>query len=338
MDTRAGATAGNWCTIESDPGVFTELIEEIGVKDVQVEEIYELDKGTIEQMKPVHGLIFLFKWRAGEKDDRPVVDDPDVFFASQVINNACATQAILSILLNREGIDIGDELRQFKLFTQDFPPELKGLAVSNSELIRKAHNSFARAEPFVSSGEQKVDEEEDVYHFISYVPHSNKLYELDGLKQGPILLGDCADDDWLEKVFPVVQKRIEKYSRSEIRFNLMAIIRSRSKVLEEEIQQLKVDHARLQDRLRDLESGDVMQIQSDPLSNVVSVRSKVNDLQHRLQEKEQALQQENEKLKNWQVENIRRKHNYIPFLVNLLRILAEKGQLVPLIQAAQKKT
>jgi ubiquitin carboxyl-terminal hydrolase L5 len=142
------------------------------------------------------GLIFLFKWQ----DERAIHsnsivldpnDVPALFFAQQVITNACATQAILNVLFNAKDINLGDTLGNFKSFVDDFDSESKGLAIGNSDLIRNVHNSFARAEPFMhEEAANSADKSEDVYHFIAYIPFEGTIYELDGLKSGPILIGE----------------------------------------------------------------------------------------------------------------------------------------------------
>jgi len=322
--SRGAQDSASWCTIESDPGVFTELLQEIGVQDVQVEEIYELDKKYIEELQPLYGLIFLFKWRP-EKDDRSTVEVPDLFFAKQVINNACATQAILSILMNCPQIELGEELNTFKNFTKDFPPDLKGLAISNSEPIRKAHNSFARPEPFTVGEEVKpVEEDDDVYHFISYVPFNGLLYELDGLKAGPIILGDCTKEDWLDKAFPVIQKRIEKYASSEIRFNFMAIIKDRKSVYTEEINALQKTKLDIEAQIENFGKTDAMDVETQKPASIEELKLKQNEIAQRCEELNNKIAVEEDKMKNWKIENIRRKHNYIPFFVNLLKILLKK--------------
>lgn len=165
--------------------------------------------------RPIHGLIFLFKWVQDDEPSGSIVQDnrlEKIFFAKQVINNACATQAILSILLNSRHPDLtlGPTLTEFKDFCMSFDANMKGLALSNSQVIRSVHNSFARQTLFEFDS-KLASKDDDVYHFVGYMPIDGRLYELDGLKAGPIDLGAVPQEsDWLDVVRPIIEKRIKK--------------------------------------------------------------------------------------------------------------------------------
>ena len=216
----------SWNTIESDPGVFTELISSFGVKSpIEAEEIWSMD-AQFPTLGKIYGLIFLFKYQQGAADDRETVDastEPDLFFAHQTIQNACATQAILQILLNRPDVDVGETLSGFRSFTREFDASLKGEAIGNSDPIRTAHNSFARAEPFQIT-EEKAGKDDDVFHFIEYVPFNGKVYELDGLKPGPIVVGAADGDEWLGVAQQAVGARFERYVKRALLLLLLLLL------------------------------------------------------------------------------------------------------------------
>lgn len=102
--------------------------------------------------------------------------------------------------------------------------QLRGETLSNSQLIRDVHNSFARSNPFIDENTHAATEDDDVYHFIAYTPINGVLYELDGLQAAPLSHGPCTDEEFPDNVISVLQRRIAKYPVTEIRFNLMAVV------------------------------------------------------------------------------------------------------------------
>ena len=78
-------------------------------------------------------MIFLFKYPTTEKPSEKPKDGnydhkaaENLFFANQVIQNACGTQALLSVLLNKDKeVDIGPQLREFRDFTIAFPSDVR---------------------------------------------------------------------------------------------------------------------------------------------------------------------------------------------------------------------
>ncbi|XP_073500205.1 ubiquitin carboxyl-terminal hydrolase isozyme L5 isoform X3 [Phyllobates terribilis] len=273
-------SAGEWCLMESDPGVFTELIKGFGCKGVQVEEIWSLEQEHFEDLQPVQGLIFLFKWQSGEEPSGSVVRDS-------------------------------------RLDTIFFAKQMKGLALSNSEVIRQVHNSFARQQMFEFDAKSST-RDDDAFHFVSYVPVNGRLYELDGLREGPIDLGPCSHDEWIAVVKPVIEARMQKYCEGEIRFNLMAIVSDRKKIYEQKISEL-------QKQLSEIEP-----METDH-------NSLINSVQSEIAKNQLLLEEEVQKTKRYKTENIRRKHNYLPFIMELLKTLAEHQQLIPLVEKAKGK-
>ncbi|XP_007234517.3 ubiquitin carboxyl-terminal hydrolase BAP1 isoform X1 [Astyanax mexicanus] len=245
-----------WLELESDPGLFTLLVEDFGVKGVQVEEIYDLQSKC---QSPVYGFIFLFKWieerRSRRKvstlvDETSVIDDDivnDMFFAHQLIPNSCATHALLSVLLNCSGVELGMTLSRMKTFTKGFNPESKGYAIGNAPELAKAHNSHARPEPRHLPEKQNgisAVRTMEAFHFVSYVPIKDRLFELDGLKTYPIDHGPWGEEEeWTDKARRVIMERIGLATAGEpyhdIRFNLMAVVPDRRMKYESRLEVLK---------------------------------------------------------------------------------------------------
>ena len=51
-----------------------------------------------------------------------------------------------------------------------------------------------------------------------------------------------------------------------------------------------------------------------------------------------SIAEEEERRKMWRKENVRRRHNYLPFIVEMLKALAEQGQLLPIFEKAKEKS
>eukprot|EP00605_Chrysophyceae_sp_TOSAG23-4_P001451 GSChrysophyteH1.ASY1.ANO1.1586.1 assembled CDS len=240
----------SWCTIESDPGVFTELIEELGVKDVAVSEVYSFDFVEEWQRESCHGFIYLFN--------------------------------------------------DFKGFASVLDSESMGITIGNHDGIRKVHNSFARPEPFVMDEEDKLKrkgKEQDLFHFVAYIPFQGVLYELDGLKPGPVRLAEVSSGNWFDVARPVIEQRMR--NTQDIKSVLLAVGRSRIASLTEQLATTSSEEERA-------------------------------SLQAQLLE-EQALRDKQK------IENTRRRHNFFPFILQLTTALGREGKLAPMVEAAKEK-
>ncbi|KAH7931873.1 hypothetical protein HPB51_029655 [Rhipicephalus microplus] len=61
-----------------------------------------------------------------------------------------------------------------------------------------------------------------------------------------------------------------------------------------------------------------------------------DDVQSEISKLHMLIQEEENKCKRYKMENIRRKHNYLPLIMEILKILSEEKKLVPLVEKVGK--
>ncbi|SCU80947.1 LAMI_0B04258g1_1 [Lachancea mirantina] len=260
----------SWNTIESDAGVFTELVKNLGVQGVQFEDVPVLDDLTMMGCD-LYGVVFLFQYNAEEygrdklSHGQYVTEYPDsLFFAQQTIQNACGTQAVLNALLslsaeNPQTIKLGNTLSTFLEFTSGFNDSaLKGETISNSEEIRSVHNSFTSPDPFVMDENRPTPDSRntsELFHFVAFIPCGGAIYELDGLRSSPIVYSDCGKDNGNPEIFAanvanILQKRIAAdAAHGSAKFSVMAIIRDRLDALKDKLASGAIDEYTFQVQL-----------------------------------------------------------------------------------------
>jgi len=231
---------------------------------------------------------------------------------------------------------------------------MKGLALGNSEVVRQAHNSFRQQSSF-DIEKDGDDKKGDAFHFVVYIqsPVDNKVYELDGLKNGPVLVGDApASGLWYETASAEIQRRIQTYTEAaataggedkvELRFNLMAIVGSKLAVAEKKMdlnrylrQRVNIslvsqgEEVTLDDEVDDDDApAEVPSFEDLMEKDIDDLKKMVETCGTEIAKAQVVVDAEKKIREKWNKENALRRFDLVPLALAAMRNLARKKQLM----------
>lgn len=102
--------------------MFTSLTRKLGIKNISLVELYDIEPWATDHLGVIHGLVFCFLWKKDIHRPAEFENPEQVWFANQISDDACASHAILNVLLNCPCLDLGRDLQDFKDETKDMSP------------------------------------------------------------------------------------------------------------------------------------------------------------------------------------------------------------------------
>ncbi|CUS06939.1 unnamed protein product [Tuber aestivum] len=253
---------GGWATTLNDAPIFEYIMRQVGCESVAVRELYSMEEDYLREEKSCFGIIFLmpynehYETQAGEE----LANLPaGMWYSNQIADNACASYALLNILMNLDNVPLGTQLEGFREFTLGLLPPHRGQAVDGFKSIKNAHNSFCfryeieeadlilyeeavgdsdskselkprdnhkrkkAKESEADVAQDQADQIDGPHHYIAYVQVGGCLWELDGLKQTPFKVGDCDNENFAVCVGSRMRELTSRCSDLSIDFGIFAL-------------------------------------------------------------------------------------------------------------------
>jgi ubiquitin carboxyl-terminal hydrolase L5 len=133
--------------------VFTSLIRKLGIRNLELVEMYDIEPWAVDHLNP-RGLIFCFLWRKDSHCPAEFVDPAAerVWFANQLSDDACASHAILNVLLNCPDIEHldGGAIFSFSSIRKGmFTNVVRARVLTGEDVGKEAAIKIARSQEFM---------------------------------------------------------------------------------------------------------------------------------------------------------------------------------------------
>lgn len=255
----SAATWKGWAELENSPDVFSIVLNEWGLDNVRVDDVFEIDQLFNYSHVDLLGLVFLSRWEpqdiavtvnAGEP-----IQKTKPWFANQISKFSCGSVAMMNIIMNAPELPLSPELAQFYKTTKLLSAKDRGIQLDEHQHFRAVHNSFSTrldrlivdqsmkedmqaAKPSQNRKRRKgrkrrrkflsIDDDEDIgFHFVAYVPSAGSVWKLDGLLDEPQILSAIGQDEvWAQTASADIFQQMSAAAASGFEFSLMAIVKT----------------------------------------------------------------------------------------------------------------
>lgn len=201
--------------LESNPDIFSEFAHSLGlVPLLSFHDVYSVtDLDVLEFLpQPIYAFVLLFPITASFEEFRrqEALETPDadgsVVWLKQSVRNACGLYALLHALLNLPKSLVVKDSK-----VDNFRRKLQN-KLSQADLDEIVQDCCTIHESYASQGSTEApDADEDVnLHFVTFVAKDSSVYELDGRRTKPVVIGEFDDHDRFGKE-RLILKRVQQY-------------------------------------------------------------------------------------------------------------------------------